>query len=109
MSTTQVQQRFPNEVLEAVDSFAASHAMTRTAAITHMCQFFLEAIEIEKLRRENKELREKVVRLAMERRPAPTGSFQTLAQRCFICSLKSDPRHCETCPWPGIHESYDSQ
>jgi hypothetical protein len=70
MKTTQVQQRFPDAILEAVDNFAASRSMNRTVAINHICQFFLEAIEIEKLRRENKELREKVVRLAMERVPS---------------------------------------
>jgi hypothetical protein len=94
VKTTQVQQRFPDPLLGAVDNFAASRSMTRTAAINHICQFFLEAIEIEKLRRENKELREKVVRLAMERRPAPTGSIETLREAYREGALEDGPGDC---------------
>ncbi len=76
--SVQVQQRFPENLLRMIDSWAENGGISRTAAINIMCKGFLEVLEIENLRRENKELREKCVRLAMERVPTPRGNLQTL-------------------------------
>lgn len=62
--TKQIQQRFPEPLLAAIDTWAGEN-MTRTDAINLMCQTFLDNIEIERLRMENAELRQKVVNMAM--------------------------------------------
>ncbi len=72
----QVQQRFPEPLLSAIDTWAGVN-MTRTDAVNLMCQTFLDNLEIERLRLENAELRQKVVNLAMGRNEA-SGHIQAV-------------------------------
>lgn len=73
--------RFEGIIAAGIDSWVADHSYeSRTAAINHMCKFFLEAIEIEKLRRENADLREKILNLAMAGCKAPGTDIQAIAE-----------------------------
>ncbi len=75
--TIQIQQRFPGPLLSSIESWAEANHFNRTAAVNYMCGKFFEAIEIERLRKENEDLRKKVVALAMGRGEA-SGDIQTI-------------------------------
>jgi len=86
--------RFEGVIAAGIDTWVSENShLSRTAAINHMCKFFLEAIEIERLRRDNADLRKKVVNLAMDHRPM---------RPCNECSM-ADSEHCKSCPWPKIY------
>lgn len=115
--TIQKQQRFPEPLLILIDQWAKGSGMDRTAAVNHMCRCFLEAIEVEGLRRECSrltkeaaELRGKVVALAMEGVPKDIIEKRSLEDSWGVddciydgwgCRWRTDknwgPHRCESC------------
>ena len=69
LKTKQVQQRFPVETLKSLDEYANDAGVTRTGLINTICELFLNRynVEIEKLKKENEILRNKIIKIVMDK------------------------------------------